>query len=536
MARTYSEAVRTVTENYLASLNPIAMPSDDDIAGDLIDQVAAVVELENSTRTRGSRWPMPTALSPFQIGAILLTKYQIRRIADGGIGQDESLDTLCVYMDSGENEGIYIDAQSFLEREIQRFNVHIKLAGYKEALKTILNNAKRVVRTSAKNLVPLKNGIFDTDTKTLLPFSPDYVFTSKASAAYNPLATNVTIVEPDGSQWDVESWMKSLSDDPAVVGLLWQVIGACLRVNMHWNKAAIFYSERGNNGKGTLCAFIKNIVGEKAYASIPLSKMSDEFSLSEIPHKSVIIADENDVGVFVDRVANFKSLVTNDSFYLNRKGLTPIVARFGGFVIQCMNELPKIRDRSDSFLRRLIMIPFTKCFTGCEKKYIKDDYLARKEVLEYAVYKVLHMDYDELSEPAACKELLHEFQVSNDTVLEFCEEFFPQFQWTFLPYDFLFELYKAWSFKMTPSGKPLSYKAFRHDLGAVVNQFKVWQDTPNPIYVGDKTGILEPLMDEYHLPDKCWHTSKEKIRGLVHVSALKAAKNSDDDDEENGEE
>ena len=84
-------------------------------------------------------------------------------------------------------------------------------------------------------------------------------------------------------------------------------------------------------------------------------------------------------------------------------------------MIQCVNELPKLRDKSESMYRRLLVIPFDKRFQGCERKYIKDDYLNRQDVLEYVLYRVLaETDYYELAEPDACSALLDDFRVAND--------------------------------------------------------------------------------------------------------------------------
>ena len=45
-----------------------------------------------------------------------------------------------------------------------------------------------------------------------------------ANVDYNPTATNVIIHNnDDGTDWDIESWMSDLSDDPEVVELLWQI-------------------------------------------------------------------------------------------------------------------------------------------------------------------------------------------------------------------------------------------------------------------------------------------------------------------------
>lgn len=56
-----------------------------------------------------------------------------------------------------------------------------------------------------------------------------------------------------------------------------------------------------------------------------------------------------------------------------------ITFRFRGLMVQCFNSIPKFTDKSGSLTRRLIMIPFRKCFTGHMKEYIKDDFLKKRD-------------------------------------------------------------------------------------------------------------------------------------------------------------
>lgn len=58
----------------------------------------------------------------------------------------------------------------------------------------------------------------------------------------------------------------------------------------------------------------------------------------------------------------------------------------------------------------------SKCFTGAERKYIKDDYFERPEVLEYVLCRVLNMNYYEFSVPKACQLALQEYKDFNDPV------------------------------------------------------------------------------------------------------------------------
>lgn len=102
-------------------------------------------------------------------------------------------------------------------------------------------------------------------------------------------------------------------------------------------------------------------------------------------------------------------------------------------MVQCVNELPRLRDRSESMYRRLLVVPFEKRFEGNERKYIKDDYLYRPEVLEYVMHKLLaETDYYELDVPQACVDMLEEFKLENDPVRQFAEEAFTEAAWDLL--------------------------------------------------------------------------------------------------------
>ena len=144
-------------------------------------------------------------------------------------------------------------------------------------------------------------------------------------------------------------------------------------------------------------------------------------------------------------------------------------------MVQCLNEYPKVKDRSDSFYRRQIFVPFEKCFTGRENKNIKAQYLQDPEVLQYVMYKLLNMDYYELSEPDACRLALADYKENNDPVRQFWNEFEDEFVWDLLPYPFLFDLYKKWYDENFPRAQQVSRIVFINALKTiVVRESIVW--------------------------------------------------------------
>lgn len=500
---TKDEAMRIVTEGYLANIDISNPPSPKDLQADLLTCVQLEFKTQNAGKDKGDRWRMPDKLSTSQIAQIMLRLYNIKNIACAGENADMAYDLLAIYQDTGYNEGIYVTDERILQEIMGQYSYNISSKEMDEVLHKLKIKAPRVKRCEDRDLIAVNNGIFNYETKQLLPFDPETVFIAKSHVNYNPYATNVVIHNPtDGSDWDVENWMKELSDDSEIINLLWEILGAIIRPHVRWNKSAWFYSTAGNNGKGTLCELMRNLCGSGAYASIPIADFGKDFMLEPLTRASAIIVDENDVGTFVDKAANLKAVITNDVIALNRKFKTPIAYQFFGFMVQCLNEMPRIKDKSDSFYRRQLFVPFEKCFTGKERKYIKNDYLHRQDVLEYVLYKILNMNYYTLSEPAACKAALEEYKEFNDPVRQFVNDILPQCVWKLLPFDFLYDLYKGWFKENSPSGSIQGRNTFINDLVSVtapMSQYIVNKNTQ--VWAKGKMDGPEPFIIKYSLKD-----------------------------------
>lgn len=504
--KTQNEIINAVTTDYLASLAPGKDPAT--VERELLAETNLQFEMQNNARSKANQISLLRQLAFAQIAQILISLHRVVRIAPSDKNTDRDYDLLAVYEDSGPDKGIYVTSEDQIRAIARRYDRGLTINGSKEVMAVLREEAPRVNRCSDPDLIAVNNGVFDYRTKVLGPFDPDLVFVSKSRVDYDADATSPVIVHPvDGTTWDVESWMDELSDDPEVVELLWQILGAIIRPHVRWNKSAWFYSEQGNNGKGTLCELMRNLTGSASYASIPINDFGKDFLLEPLTRASAIIVDENDVGTFIDKAANLKAVITNDVISINRKHKAPIAYQFFGFMVQCLNEFPRIKDKSESFYRRQLFVPFTKCFTGVERKYIKDDYLHRPEVLRYVLRRVLHMDYYSLSEPEATKFVLAEYKQFNDPVRAFWDEFSEEFVWDLLPFSFLYDLYKSWFATTNPSGSPVGRNQFVADLLAIVRASGQWQctDKSAKIRSAGRMAETELLIARYEL--KAWYNN-----------------------------
>lgn len=538
VSTTQDGVVIEATKIFLSQCDPKGYYTIEAIKNDLFSMTCDEIMVRNASVMKNMQWKMPKTLYPLQIALVIAHFYEICCLS--GLAEDFSTgdDPIILYQETGEKAGLYVLDETPVDKLISSYNEMITSPQIKEVRAHLRRILPHRQRTLDKNLIAVENGIFDYEKKVLLPFSPEYIFLSKSQVAYNPSAQNPVIHNPDdGTDWDVESWMASLSDDPEIVELLWQIMGAIIRPNVRWDKLIWLCSTKGSNGKGTLCELMRQLCGRNACASISLSDFSKEFMLEPLVGASAIIADKNDVGTYVDKAANLKAAVTGDVIQINRKNKTPIKLRFWGLIVECLNEMPRIRDKTESFHRRQLFVPFDKCFTGQERKYIKSIYLHRKDVLEYVLHRVLHADFYELSIPQRCKDALAEYKEFNDPLRQFAAEMLPCCAWDLLPFSFLYDLYKAWMKRNVPSGGVLGKITFIHDLLAILPSFPDWecQDRKKAIKPQNRMDWPEPLIAEYNLdawaspirqtpsaPNYCMPLLKATYNGLLRVGASKA--------------
>ena len=430
----------------------------------------------------------------------------------GLIGKSRATAELMTYEDEDEdeepNKGLYVPAEDRIRSLALQYNYMLSPKDCDDVVKRVRYLAPLLKESEDPDVVALANGLFDLRSKELRDFSPEVVLTSKASVAFNPDATMCPLI----GVWSVDKWIRGLANnDPEVDKLFWQIIAALFRPGHSFDKAVLLYSPTGSNGKGTFLELLRNLVGVERVATLSISDFDGQYLPEVLRSAFCVLSDENEVGYYIKEAGALKAWITHDWTPFNVKygPMTSIKGR--GLCVFCSNELPSSKDKSESLYRRLIPIPFLKRYVGAdENKAIKNDYVKRREVLEYVVHKALMMDlFDSFDVPAVCEKLLGEMRVENDPVLQFAEEFLPQFKWDLLPWKFSFRLYSVWMRKEVPSGHPVGIREFTKRMtdyvdknpscgwfvprGADGNQKAM--STRNRI-VGD-----EPLAVEYDLSD-----------------------------------
>ena len=532
--------INYVTESYLeglAGLDPTALPAKLTSNSELVARttLACIREWYGED---GKERPVyvpggpPTALTAWQLAMLAARWHRIRRIAHAGLG-DTTLDELGFYQSAGANRGLFVADESALRALILGFDQDISDPKMREIIGKLYDIVPRVEKTSDRDAIPCKSRVFDFKTKTQRDYDPDVdVFTSK-------LAVDCPRTEPeepmrflsDGSKWHFSDWLldlfEPLEDAEDIANTVWEIISASVRPGVRWNKAAFFYSTLGESGKGTLVEMIQHLFGEGsgAYCSIPLDQWGgpgNDFKLEPLLTAFAVLVDENNVGEHLTFLANLKAAVTGDRIPINRKGRRVITIRFRGFIVQCVNALLSTKDKSSSFSRRQLFVPFPKSFTGAAFPEIKETFLSDKKVLEYVLWRVLHMTHYTLSEPKSCRDLKEEAQIRNDLVREFWVELREHFAWDLLPFPFLHHLFEAWRVRENPGSKPMGRQTFNDRLMEAVRNDQLWFSDGRDRVINRAQRMLgeEPMLQEYGVPSDAWNNKATTYKGLQRRTSL----------------
>lgn len=521
--RTARAIVEEQTKSYFSELAD-DLPLPIEIEFDLLERTNNAFEEENyrrvdesRSRGRGGRpatiRPLQT-LSHVQVALVLAHAHSVRRLisAERATALASDLDPVVIY---NQASGVYLRSTDAISAAISLYSDQGERFE-KNVLKALRVAAPSVRLVNGADWVAVANGDYNRRTGELAPFSPARAFLSRGSVAYvadapNPIVNNAE----DGTDWDIENWFRAIADnDEETYAQLWQLCAAVAQPNVRTNKAVALVNPLGNNGKGTFLALLKEIAGAANTVSASIANLAREQTLPALNGKSLILSDENATNDFVKNSETLKALITRDPVFVNPKYEHPYNLTFAGNQVHCLNALPRFADHSESMWRRWLLIPLLAKFEGKERKYIKDDYIRRPEVLQYVLRKALQMPFSGFSDSAAARDLLGKAKELNDPTLQFWAEHRDVFAWDLLPTELLYEMFKSWFYINKPSGRVLDKSTFVTSLrAAVASSSDGWTalDPRTQKKASVHMRAAEPLLDEYGIHNQKWR----------HISALK---------------
>lgn len=315
-------------------------------------------------------------------------------------------------------DGIYVAGYAQIESEMVKLIPNLTRSRRLEVLSMIELLVNRDEEMSQANYIAFKNGVYDLDTDTLEPFSPDKVITNRIPWEYQPESY---------SEIADNTLDKMACYDLDIRALLEEAIGYCFYRRNELRKCFILTGEK-RNGKSTYLSMIQHLLGRQNTSALDLKELGDRFKTAELYGKLANIGD--DIGdEFVANPAIFKKLVSGNTITIERKGLNPFDFSNYSKLIFSANNIPRIKDKSGAVIDRLVIVPFDNKFTKDDPDY--DPYIKYKllqsEVMEYLIQIGLDglrrvLDNQDFTHSDKVDISIQEYEESNNPILLFFKE------------------------------------------------------------------------------------------------------------------
>lgn len=384
--------------------------------------ISSTKELHNKLFELGEQWREENTIVNEKTGKetipqmpfYVIAKYILENIPIRKSGINEDTAMLYFYDFS---KGIYTPNEDYLKSCIKKIEVRYKLTKLKDITEDLRANTRFEKPHRLEHLIAVENGLFNTETKKLEPFNPKHFITAKVNTNYNENAIeNYECIK--NTYFDYDNWLNSIAcNDEDVVTLLWQLINEALNPNKTRRKIAIMLGS-GTNGKSTFRQMIINLIGDINISVSTPHELQSRFGLTSLEGKICNYGDE--VGTKpLDEMDKLKSISSGESVNYERKSKDVRSYDFKTLLLFNSNEMPVIKDKSEAVLNRLLIIPFKANFTGKADKSIKDEKLKNKIILEYILYKALHLNFDKFIVPKVVQHEIEKYKGENDSVYSY---------------------------------------------------------------------------------------------------------------------
>ncbi|HEL2220688.1 TPA: DNA primase [Streptococcus suis] len=372
------------------------------------------------------------ALPTTPLGVALMLQKFVRfiRIKPEAQGQKAPL----YYYDP--DKGIWLEDNEFLQDLIA---VIFPSVTEKQAYDILYKIARQApLRKIKSDFTVIGEQLYNGKTGTFEKLTPEITVTRKIDTEYNPVAR-----EPNINGWTPTAWLLELFDgDQELYNLAIQIIKASI-TGQSLHKIFWLFGE-GGTGKGTFQQLLINLVGMENVASLKITGLEkSRFSTSILLGKSLVVGDDVQQDAEIKDTSEMFSLATSDIMTIEEKGRKPYSIRFNVTIIQSSNGLPKMKGDKSAIDRRFRILPFTNIFKGRPDKAIKNDYITRREVLEYLVRLAIETPTADIN-PVKSVEILEEHHKEMNPVLDFVSQFFTdELTSEFIPNSFVYHVWKG---------------------------------------------------------------------------------------------
>lgn len=208
------------------------------------------------------------------------------------------------------------------------------------------------------NFVCFKNGALDMTTYQLVQHDPAMHLRSGRNVDWDPDAQ-----APVFEKFLIDVFRDD-DDRDQKIQFVREWMGLCLIPDTSFEKFVVCVGD-GGNGKSVLLKLMSELVGHENVYSAPVQRLGNRRALAELDGKLLMLSSEiNENTVMDDGI--LKQIVSGDMVEAERKYEHPFSFTPSARIMLATNHLPKLRDVTHAFFRRLVMIRFNRNFTADE--------------------------------------------------------------------------------------------------------------------------------------------------------------------------
>jgi putative DNA primase/helicase len=272
-------------------------------------------------------------------------------------------------------------------------------------------------KNSDTDHVNFSNGVLDWRTGELKEHDPERHDLIQIPHEYDPDAL-------------CPRWVSALNDwipDEGTRQFIKEFIGYGLLPDTSYDKFP-FLSGSGKNGKSTFLKVLQELYGSENITNIPLKKLANNSRFSTAYLKDTLVNICADIDpTYLETTGAIKKIVSGDELRGERKHGSSFDFRSITRLIFSANELPKTRDKSTAWYRRLEIVEFPNQFDPEDKDTDPNlDEKLKEEIpgiVNWAIEGLKRLkERGHFSISDTMKESKSAYQRKNDSVLAFFED------------------------------------------------------------------------------------------------------------------
>lgn len=338
---------------------------------------------------------------------------------------DDPSPKIYVYRDGVYEKVTDDDFRGIIGEPVRKYRLELLTSRLQdETFKLITRDPKIHVYTpdevnSDERYINFRNGLLRLSDLVLLPHTPDVFYTIQIACNWRKTEVPTPVFD---------RYMHTLcGGDAATIRLLTEFLG-CIISNVDGVrfKKSLFLHGDGNTGKSQYKLLAENLVGRNAFASLGLKDLEERFGAYDLFGKR--LAGQADLSFMtIGELAVFKTVTGGDNIKGERKHKDPFPFRYHGFLVFCMNRLPRFGgDNGQWVYDRIIPVACDNVVPVAErdpdilpKMLAEAEGICRKAVM--AVKDVIAHGY-KLYEPERITEGRSQYRCENNSAISFWEE------------------------------------------------------------------------------------------------------------------